>query len=400
MEGFFSASQARLVRPMPTLIPRCDQCGIYKGCRTPKMKPSGEGRRRILVVGEYPGRDEDNAGTQFVGRSGQWLEEEFARAGADMRRDCWLTNALICHSPDAGSHRTAVDDCRPNLLKAIADLKPAVIILLGGAALNSLIPHVWKDDVRAVSRWVGWRIPCRKPNAWICPLNNPAYLLRSKEPVLDLEFRRGLKAALTLGAPPWPDGPPDEARDVRVELDPGRAAAWLNAVRGGAVAFDFETDRLKPNHPDARIVCCGVCRDGGETIAFPWAGAAVDAACRLFVDPAVKKVGWNASFEHQWCLNRLGVEVRGWVWDGMLSAHALDPRGGVSGLKFQAFVRLGAPDYNRHVEPFLEADAPGGNAPNRIREVSPELLCRYCGLDAILEYRTAEHQAAEMGMGW
>jgi len=37
----------------------CKSCGLYKNCNSPKMKPSGEGLKGILIVGEAPGKVED-----------------------------------------------------------------------------------------------------------------------------------------------------------------------------------------------------------------------------------------------------------------------------------------------------------------------------------------------------
>ena len=41
------------------LIPLCGACGLYKTCSSPKMKPSGKYRDKILFVGESPGQEED-----------------------------------------------------------------------------------------------------------------------------------------------------------------------------------------------------------------------------------------------------------------------------------------------------------------------------------------------------
>lgn len=56
VKGFFSSSELQLIKS-PTLgVPRCGACKLYKmGCNSPKMKPTGEGKKRILIVGEGPG---------------------------------------------------------------------------------------------------------------------------------------------------------------------------------------------------------------------------------------------------------------------------------------------------------------------------------------------------------
>lgn len=394
---FFTAAEARAIRPLPTLIPRCEQCGLHRRCKTPKMRPAGEGRRGILVVGDYPGEDEDREGRPLVGRSGRLAAEEFARVGLDLRRDCWATNAQICFDAAKADPKTAVADCRPNLLRTVAELRPSVILLMGGRAITSLIGHLWKADVGKTKRWTGWRIPAHPPlNAWVVTTYNPALLLRRKDDaVLWKEFREHLATAAACRGRPW-DAPPEFEKRVEVLLSPDEAAGRLARIRRGVAAFDYETTTLKPDGPHAEIVCASVCRDGEETFAFPWAGPVIPAFRAFLQNPEIRKVGWNAKFEDRWSARATGARVAGWCWDGMIAAHALDPRRGATGLKFQAFVTLGQPDYNSHVEPFLESTGEGCNTPNRVRMVGLPALCRYCAMDSLLEYLVAREQMGEI----
>lgn len=394
MDEFFSGAEARMVRPLPTLIPRCGQCGLIPKCNTPRMPVSGDGRRGIMLVGEHPTAEDDRAGELGWGR----LESELERVGIDMLRDCWLTTATLCHSKTIDTHKTAISDCRPNLLRAIADRNPHTVVLLGAAAVKSLVGFLWKNDVGELRAWVGHNIPAHKPNVWVCPVYNPNDVPHPKRPVELVHFREHLRAAVGHTGPPWPDGPPDYARAVRTISDATTAARWLSRIDSGVIAFDFETNMLKPDAERAEIVCCSVCWDGRETIAFPWYGDARGAMCALLENPDVAKIGANIKFESRWCMSYLGLRVRGWMWDTMLGAHVLDPRGDITSVKFQAFVRLGAPQYNAHIEPYLGSVEPGCNSVNRIREIKPELLLHYCGVDSVLEFHLAQHQMAEMGI--
>ena len=292
-DELFSAVTARRARPLPTFVPRCGHCGLYKRCESPKMRVDGEGRRGILIVGEWPGRSEDGEGRPFVGGSGRFLARELQKFGVDMRRDCWLTNALVC-APIGEAPAGAIDDCRPNLLKAIRDLNPTSIFLMGGAAIQAAVGHFWKPDVGPVGRWTGRRIPNHNPNAWVCPFNNPAHLLRDgAHPVELLQFRDSLGAAVALEGRPWANGPPDYRSKVETILSPADAAAALKAVQSGVIAFDLETTTLKPDSAESRIVCCSVCHEGCRTIAFPWQGPAVVEMSRILRSPEIPKIGYN-----------------------------------------------------------------------------------------------------------
>ncbi len=396
--GFFQSSD--LSSAPPPRLPRCGACGLYRDCKSPRMEPTGKGGRKILVVAEAPGKDEDRWGTQLVGKSGQRLRRSLKKLGVDLDRDTWKTNALICWPADRElseeQKKKLAMHCRPNLLNAIKDLNPETIVLLGAVAVKSLIGHLWREDVGPIGKWVGWRIPCQELNAWICVTWHPSYLLRENERVLDLWFDRHLEAALGLEGRPWPDGPPDHAGKVQLVHSPAEAARLIRRDgmrREGLTAFDYETNMLKPDGPDARIASCAIAWPGGWTIAYPWAVEAVEATGEYLRGPQ-PKVAANLKFEQRWTKAILGHGVRNWRHDTMVAAHVLDNRTGVTGLKFQSFVRMGQPEYDSRVVPYLKSDGPG--KPNRIDQVPLDSLLRYNALDAHLERELALIQMEEM----
>jgi DNA polymerase len=399
--GFFSASTLQTARKPAYSVPRCGACGLLKSCKTPKMPVSGKGRRGILIVGEAPGKDEDEQGRPFIGKAGQKLAAVLDSIGVNLRRDCWITNALICRPPkNKIDDPKKIDYCRPNLTETIRRLKPHTIVTLGYHALRAVIAPTFPNIGEALDRWVGWQIPLRSPDAWICPTWHPAYLMRQNDPPLELWFRRHLKKAFALESPPWGGQPPDYSKGIEIYHDPDEAAKRILALMllgDFPAAFDYETTHLKPDAKDARIVCASICWEGKTTIAFPFAGAAIDALRAFLRSPAPKR-GWNNKFEDRWSRAKLGVSVKNWEWDGMLTAHVGDNRRGITGLKFQAFVRLGQPVYNDHIEPFLTAKG-GGNSANRINEVDFRQLALYCGMDSRLEWAVSEIQRKEMGYG-
>lgn len=396
--GFFTRSELAVVRaPKPTL-PRCGICRLHEGCTSPKMPVDGEGRRGILIVGEAPGEHEDARGKPFVGRTGEKLADVLRKLGCDVRRDCWLTNSLICRPPKNATPTDAqIDYCRPNVSRVIRELQPRVIILLGSVAVKSVIGALWKEDPGGIERWAGWRVPCQNPNAWICPTHHPARLLRDDHPVLHAQFERHLEEALNKKQRPWKQ-PPAWVSSVRCLFDHEQAAAAVRrlAARTEPVAFDYETDRIKPDHPDARILCCSV-SDGRDTVAFPWHGQAIIAMKGLLRSNA-PKISANLKFEDRWSSRLLGVRVKNWAWDTVVNAHIIDNRPAISGLKFQSFALLGQEDYDHHIAPYRKSKGQGGNSPNRLREVEMGLLLRYCGLDSLLEVKVAKIQARQLGI--
>lgn len=403
-DGFFSPTSLTAAKaPIPRL-PQCGKCKLNLGCKSPKMPVAGKGRKGILVVGEAPDKTEDDENLPFVGTTGTMLREVMRKFGVDLFKDCWVTNALICRPPNNRiSNPRSVDYCRPNVVKAVEDYRPEVVVLLGNHAVRSLIgTYLWKEnDPGGIGRWAGFRIPSQKLNAWVYPTYHPSDVLREQSngnPVVRMHFEEHLETALSLKGRPW-DEVPDYGKRVSVAMNPNMAQVTLNRLRRSAklIAFDYETDRLKPDSADSEIVCCSI-SDGETTVAYPWYGPAIAETREILTDPSIGKIASNAKFEHRWTWKDLGVRVRGWRWDTMLAAHALDARKGITGLKFNAFVRLGVEDYSSHVEEYLYART--GNERNHIREAGFEEILRYCGQDSLCEYLVAKHQAAEMGVGF
>lgn len=397
-DGFFHQSTLLETKAPTSLVPKCGACGLYKKCKSPKMPVTGKGHKGILIVGEAPGETEDDQNRQLCGKSGAYLQETLESVGIDMRKDCWLTNAIICCPPN---NETPDDDkieyCRPNLIKTIKELQPQVIIPLGSVAVKSLIASVWKDDVGSISRWTGWKIPCIEYNAWICPTWHPSYLIRTHDPVLELYFKKHLRAATRIQGCPWGDGAPVFEDQVEVIFDLDKAASVIRKMisRGGVAAFDYETNMLKPEGQGAELLCCSICWEGEKTIAYPWRGAAKEATREFLTSPNIQKIASNLKFEERWTRHEFGVGVRRWLWDTMLAAHVIDNRPDITSIKFQSFIHLGAPSYDDHIKPFLKSKT-GMNRASQ--EIDFKKLMTYCALDSLFEYLVAQKQMELIGI--
>ncbi len=301
---------------------------------------------------------------------------------------------MICRPPaNATPTNRQIEYCRPNVARAIRELEPQVIICLGGSAVRSVLAGMVRE-IGPIGRWVGWKIPCRQHNAWICPTYHPAYALRAQDPVVDRIIESDLRAATSLTERPWKEIP-DYRRDNEIIMEPDKAAEAVRRMigRGSPIAFDYETNRLKPDRSNARIISCSICWAGEYTIAYAWHGEVIRATRELLRSPCAK-IASNMKFEERWTRAILKTSVRNWRWDTMLAAHVLDNRRGSSGLKFQSFVRLGAESYDDHIQQYLSSSRPDGT--NRIDEIDLEELLVYNAMDSLLEYRVAVKQMEEM----
>lgn len=411
--GFFQESTlVRRQKVQVGLLPKCGACGLHAGCRSPKMETSGKGRKGILIVAEAPGGDEDETGKQFVGKAGKLLWETLRQFGV-LRGDVWAANALSCRPPKNREPKLKeVEYCRPKLMADIKRLNPTVVITLGKYATMAVMEPYYNDTIGNSEIWRGWRIPVQRDNFWLCPTFHPSFILRGMrgafgtravakygregDPVVRRLFDRHVGAAVGLAARrPW-DGVPDYAAQVQCVYDDRAAAAAIARFHDSRmIAFDYETNCLKPFRPESQIYCCSV-SDGETTIAFPWGPKAKRALRALLTDPGVAKCGSNIAFEQVWTKKMLGCEVANWDWDQMLAAHWLDFRKGLTSVKFQAFARLGFGQWNAHIERFLKADSDIGI--NSIHKIAMRDLLKYCGIDSLVEYKVTELQKLEGGL--
>lgn len=399
MDGFFSLSTLT-EKPPPDLLPKCGKCKLFEGCQSPKMKVFGEGLKKILIIGQSPGAEEDRLNRPFIGKTGEKLKGVLAKFGVIMDRDCWLYNSLICRPPNNKiPNSKMVEWCRPNVTNTIQELDPEVVILLGAEAVESYLLSVWNDDQpNTIGRWVGWQIPLQPGNRWVCPTWHPSYLLREENPVLGKFFSQHIQAAVELaGTRPWKKIP-EFHKQVECLFTPEQAVPRIQQfiTNGKLLAFDFECDRLKPDAQDSTIVCCSI-SDGKQTIAYPWLTPMKEATVALLKSP-VPKIASNKKYELRWAMARLGMWVNNFAFCTMIGAHVLDNRKGITSIKFQALVLLGQPSWNEHIKPFFEAKERGGNSKNRIKEVDMSELLTYCGVDSLLEYKVAQLQARQLGV--
>ena len=85
----------------------CNDCGLYRKCESPKMKPHGKFKRQGMIWGEAPGETEDLKGRQFVGKAGKRIRDTLDKFDVSFDRDCVAINSIDCRPTDKkGNNRT------------------------------------------------------------------------------------------------------------------------------------------------------------------------------------------------------------------------------------------------------------------------------------------------------
>ena len=375
----------------------CISCGLYQFCKTPKMAPYGNFKKKILNIGEAPGEVEDSTGRPFQGPTGKALARMYKSLGIDLFEDCLNINAINCH-PEGNStpDNYEIECCRQIVFDVIDKYKPKVIILLGNSAIYSVIGHRWKKDLGGVSKWRGWQIPDQDFETWICPTFHPSFIERSDSEDISIIWKSDLKKALEKLNDPFPKYKEPTIEYIE-DLSP------LRSIKG-PIAFDYETTGLKPHAEGHRIICAAVANTPNHVFSFmmPSTREGRKPFLELLANPKVGKMAQNIKYEDTWSEVRLRQSVESWEWDTMQASHILDNRPGVTGLKFQTYVQFGIIDYASEISPFLQAtDNSNGNALNKIGELlklpgGQEKLLHYCALDAVFEYRLAILQQSQI----
>lgn len=384
MSGFFTIESLR-----DCSLPDCGGCGLYKKCNTPKMGVGGRGTNGILIVGDAPDHIADRTGMHFSGENGDYLRRTLDEVGVCLD-DCWLTNSIICH-PSEGINQRYVDACRPTLARTIKELQPHVIIAVGPSAFNATLTDVARKWGTDMDQWRGWTIPYGSLGAWVCPVVDPQTLVRSgDDPAMMTVFEQDIARSVGCLKKPRPVKK-DLESEVQVVMDEATAAERLKllAKKRGILAWDYETNCLKPEQNGAKIVSAAFCLNGEDT----WAAAMTPDLLKLLSvvlkSKTLSKVASNMKFEDRWTQHFLGHPVVGWYWDTMLAAHFLDNRRAISSVKFQAVVLLGQDSWDSAVSPYIKGD---GMGINRMDRAPRRAMLLYNGMDALIEYLMMEIQ--------
>ena len=128
-----------------------------------------------IFIGEGPGRDEDEQGVPFVGRSGKLLTKVLHLLDID-RKEVFITNVVKCRPPE-NRKPTPLESttCKDILLfNQIKIIQPKVICTLGATALESLLGKPFK--ITAIH---GKPIPFN--SIIVIPTYHPSYILRAPE---------------------------------------------------------------------------------------------------------------------------------------------------------------------------------------------------------------------------
>ena len=153
-----------------------EYCELKRGARN-LVFSDGNPAAQVMIVGEAPGRDEDQQGKPFVGRAGQLLDKMLAAIGLDRQSQepanaAYITNVVPWRPPQ--NREPSPDEIAmltPFLLRHIALIKPTVVVAMGNISCQALLGK------RGISKLRGQLQNSRDID--VIPMFHPAYLLRN-----------------------------------------------------------------------------------------------------------------------------------------------------------------------------------------------------------------------------
>lgn len=357
----------------------CAKCGLLETCKGPV--PDDGGDYTILVVGEAPGKEEDEGRRPFIGRSGRLLRTALINLGYPEDKTTY-TNIVRCMPPN--------DEMKPKYIKCCYKSLPIkdntkLVILLGNTPLKAVLGET------GITNWNG--IIVERDGIIYAPCFHPAYILRNDN-AMDI-WVDALDKALnryTNGSKP----------SVECEvLYPVSTVEIHQMCRDIAlspvISFDIETATLDPYSKDARLLAMSFCNgkkawavaiDHPEDLA-PISDESLYAICMALENhPYV--IGHNIKFDqmHMKVLLDSDFKAKG---DTMLLSFLIDSQRGIHGLKRLAGYYLGMFEYSKELDEYKathkEADYERGGNYSRI---PLEILLPYSAKDAIATFNLLE----------
>lgn len=134
---------------------------------------SGNANADIVLIGEAPGKKEDEQGKPFIGASGRFLDAMLEAAGLD-REDVYITNIVKYRPPNNRDPKPEEKaEFLPYLLKQLDIIQPKTVITLGRHSMEYFLPGVSISDIHGQSQ----KVIVQGRELTIAPLYHPAAAL-------------------------------------------------------------------------------------------------------------------------------------------------------------------------------------------------------------------------------
>lgn len=392
----------------------CTRCTLFRSrlCVVNSTLPKGA---EVLIVGEAPGRQEEEQRKGFVGDAGEYLRNVLREVGFDPRKMAYA-NACRCRPPLSPKKKQRaptpkqIAACGDFLAEDIKRLKPKLILALGRSALEAV------HRKTTMAECMGAPFVCDRFGIPTIVAYHPSAVMQGYQEART--FRVALERAKK-----FIDG--DTASDLGVYkvIAPGdgyteeaalRDLEWLrdDLLAAERFTFDFETDSKDTRV--AKVFCASFSRREKEGYVVPLLGRYVECEGQT-VEEVVEVIGiggrtprqiWspkalarvkeilteiltsdvdkdaqNGIYDVECARNDLGIEVRRFTFDLMLVHHISINERPPHNLEVLRAAFTTMPPYNIELKRWAPSD-------QHVFVAAPDdVLWQYSGADADCEFR-------------
>lgn len=444
--GFFDSVDIELTN-------QCSSCTGRTACKHPCLD-NYKGTNDILLLFGAPTKFEDETGIPFQDNIMDWYKEKFDAIGIDFNA-CSKAHITGCYAKDNKALTKYQKKCDNRVVDFIKEVKPKLIIAFGSDTLNTTVSKDYTRDVSNSVRWRGFLMPYRAYGfpTWlmttfdfseVCLQDCFTNIIKNKEAkehklittpkeieetvsfhssykIAHRLFLTDIRKAVIGYKKPIPEDPANSV-PIHVLKDKKEVVHYLKetynylkANPNAILTLDTETNSLKCYDSNKRIYCMAMYADPSlGCFGFPLhlcymntefnrydpnipeADPDIVAELKHIAELNPRICGCNYKYDLVWLSVKLGVKLERCVWDTMVVAHLLDPRDGVTSLKFCAYTYFGsvweteAHEYLKSSEE--DKDEYGTNAVNNIFSAPYSIICRYNCIDVINTYYVMKEQ--------
>lgn len=171
------AASASTIAELRAAVEAFNGCGLKATARNTVFSDGVEDAR-ILLIGEAPGKEEDEQAKPFVGRSGQLLDRMLATIGLSRRENLLISNTIYWRPPgNRPPTQGEIAACLPFCERLIELKKPDLLILAGGVAAQTVLKRE-EGVMRMRGRRLTYTRDAVPSGVNTMVMLHPAYLLR------------------------------------------------------------------------------------------------------------------------------------------------------------------------------------------------------------------------------
>lgn len=135
----------------------------------------GNIKAKLAILGEAPGREENNRKVPFIGPSGSLLSKQLSESGINEDECIFINSVFRMPIDNDGNIRcpnnNEIEYYRPYVNQLIKEVNPEIILALGNSACYSLLNKKSITSIRGI--WHGN----------ILPTFHPSYILRNPDKI-------------------------------------------------------------------------------------------------------------------------------------------------------------------------------------------------------------------------